>query len=875
MASGFFLLQKIAKAQRETMKEFKHGGHIRLIANKAGLSEKEILDFSANINPLGLPEWFRPVVSASLSDLINYPDPDCKPLVKALCDQWLLSPDEVLFGNGSTELLYIIPRAFSKKRAVIPVPSYADYATACQLAGLSVEKLTLLEEESFVLDAARLQKTLRGDELVFLGQPNNPTGISVNPNTIAVLADANPDTLFVIDEAFGDFVEGLDRLVDKHLDNVLVLCSLTKSFAIPGLRLGFVTAAKDKIDAIDRYLPPWSVNTIAQRVGEKAIRDARLIKRTRDYVKKERERLSKALRQLPGLYVYDGEANYLFVRMNRSDMDAPELASRLLEKGIAIRVCNNYDGLDNRFFRTAVRNAHDNTRLVEALETVLCKGHRNRQKKRTPAVMLQGTSSNAGKSIMTAALCRILLQDGYRVAPFKAQNMSLNSYVTGKGGEMGRAQVVQAQACRLKPDVKMNPVLLKPNSDTGSQVIVMGKPVDNMDVNRYIDYKPTAFEFVKEAYDTLASEYDVIVIEGAGSPAEVNLKHHDIVNMKMAEYANAPVFLVGDIDRGGVFASFIGTMEVLSEWERACMAGFIVNRFRGQKDLLNDAVDFTEQYTGLPTYGVVPYIKNLGLPEEDSVSFKNEILRDRDVGKTDAIDIAVLDLPHISNFTDFDSLKMEPDVKVRVIGNAQDLGTPDVVILPGSKNVIGDMDYLFKEGFAERIWTIANNGKTEIVGVCGGFQMLGKTIQDPYGIESGGNTMKGLSLLNITTSLEREKTLKAIKAKHLETGFELEGYEIHHGKTEGKETSPIIAGENEEVIGLRSQNGMIWGTYLHGVFDRDNFRRWFIDCQRKRRGMKPLGRITATYDLEPAFNRLADVVRKGLRIADIYKRIGL
>ena len=561
------------------MKEFKHGGHIRLIANKAGLSEKEILDFSANINPLGLPEWFRPVVSASLSDLVNYPDPHCKPLVTALCDQWRLSPDEVLFGNGSTELLYIIPRAFSKNRAVIPVPSYADYATACRLAGLSVEKLTLLEEESFVLDPARLQKAIRGDELVFLGQPNNPTGISLNPDTIAALATANPDTLFIIDEAFGDFVEGLDRFIDKHLNNVLVLCSLTKSFAIPGLRLGFVTAVKDKIDAIDRYLPPWSVNTIAQRVGEKAIRDAGLVKRTKAYVKKERERLLKALRRLPGLHIYEGEANYLFARMNRSDMDAPELASRLLKKGIAIRVCNNYDGLDNRFFRFAVKNTYENNRLAEALEAVLNVGQRNRQKKRTPAVMLQGTGSNAGKSIMTAALCRILLQDGYHVAPFKAQNMSLNSYVTEQGGEMGRAQVVQAQACRLKPDVRMNPVLLKPNSDTGSQVIVMGKPVGNMDVNRYIDYKPTAFEFVKEAYDALAAEYDVIVIEGAGSPAEVNLKHHDIVNMKMAEYAQAPVLLVGDIDRGGVFASFIGTMEVLSEWERACMAGFIVNRF--------------------------------------------------------------------------------------------------------------------------------------------------------------------------------------------------------------------------------------------------------------------------------------------------------
>ncbi len=846
-----------------------------MIANKAGLSQNEILDFSANINPLGLPEWFRPIISASLSDLVNYPDPDCAPVVKAVCDKWQLEPDEVLFGNGSTELIYTIPRAFDKKRAVIPVPSYSDYAAACELAGLSVERLPLLEDEGFILNPKRLQERLKGDEMVFLGQPNNPTGIFMDPKTIMDLAAANPETLFIVDEAFGDFVEGLDRLINKRLENILDLCSLTKIFAIPGLRLGFVTGEKTRIETIRALMPAWSVNTLAQRVGEMAIPDDAFILRTKALVNKERAQLKTALGKLPGLHVYEGAANYLFVRLNRSDLDAPGLAAGLLEKGIAIRVCDNYDGLDRRFFRVAVRKGRENARLVHALKTLLYPDKPVSHKKRPPAVMLQGTSSNAGKSIMTAALCRILLQDGYRVAPFKAQNMSLNSFVTDQGGEMGRAQVVQAQACRLKPDVRMNPVLLKPNSDTGSQVIVMGKPVGNMDVDRYIRYKPTAFEFVKKAYDTLATEYDVIVLEGAGSPAEVNLKHHDIVNMKMAEYAEAPVLLVGDIDRGGVFASFIGTMEVLSEWERACMAGFIVNRFRGQKDLLDDAIDFTRDYTGLPTFGVVPYIKHLGLPEEDSVSFKNHILKNSGTTKNDAIDIAVIDLPHISNFTDFDSLKLEPDVNVRVIGAAGDLGTPDVVILPGSKNVIGDIDYLFKEGFADRISAFAKAGGTEIVGVCGGFQMLGTDIRDPHGIESGGKTMKGLSLLDITTTLDREKTLKAITAKHLETGMELEGYEIHHGKTEGKEASPIISGQNGEIIGLRSHNGMIWGTYLHGVFDRDGFRRWFIDCQRKRRHMAPLGKIMATYDLEPAFNRLAEQVRKGLRIDDIYRRMGL
>ncbi len=343
--------------------------------------------------------------------------------------------------------------------------------------------------------------------------------------------------------------------------------------------------------------------------------------------------------------------------------------------------------------RIAVRTAEENERLCHALQDALGVTRKSVGRRMKPAVMLQGTSSNAGKSIMAAAFCRILLQDGYSVAPFKAQNMSLNSYVTRDGGEMGRAQVVQAQACRIDPDVRMNPILLKPSSDTGAQVILMGKPVGNMDVNTYIRYKPEAFTAVKEAYDSLASEHDVIILEGAGSPAEVNLKHHDIVNMTMARYARSPVILVGDIDRGGVFASFIGTMEVLAEWERALVAGFVINRFRGDKSLLDDAINYVERYTGRPTFGVVPYLQDLGLPEEDSVTFKSGPKEEtRPAG--DVVEIALIDLPHISNFTDFDSLRLEPDVHLSIVREPRDMGHPDVVILPGSKNVIGDLDYL-------------------------------------------------------------------------------------------------------------------------------------------------------------------------------------
>ena len=408
------------------------------------------------------------------------------------------------------------------------------------------------------------------------------------------------------------------------------------------------------IDRVRNQIPPWTVNTIAQAVGEKIVGDPEYGDTSREYTDDRRGELIETLNDISGLEVYPAEANYLLLRLKDESPTAPELAARLLsEDRIAIRVCDNFAGLDDSYFRIAVRSRDDNEKLCAALSRELgTVGHPTvSETRKTPALMLQGTSSNAGKSVLTAALCRIFMQDGYKVAPFKAQNMSLNSFVTRNGEEMGRAQVVQAQACRLDPDVRMNPVLLKPSSDVGSQVIVNGHPVGNMSADSYIDYKSTARDAAHKAYDSLATEYDLVVIEGAGSPAEVNLKKHDIVNMGMARYAGAEVLLVGDIDRGGVFASFIGTMEVMEEWERKHIAGFVVNRFRGLESLLDDAFRYTEEFTGKPVLGTVPMINDLGIPEEDSVSFKAG-LYEKEVPAGDHVVIGVIDLPHISNFTD-------------------------------------------------------------------------------------------------------------------------------------------------------------------------------------------------------------------------------
>jgi cobyric acid synthase CobQ len=447
--------------------------------------------------------------------------------------------------------------------------------------------------------------------------------------------------------------------------------------------------------------------------------------------------------------------------------------------------------------------------------------------------------------------------------------MSLNSYVTQDGGEMGRAQVVQAQACHIEPEARMNPVLLKPSSDIGCQVIVGGKPVGHMNVEEYIRFKPEAFRAAQEAYNSLSEEYDAIVLEGAGSPAEVNLKSHDIVNMNMARYARAPVLLVGDIDRGGVYASFVGTMEVLEEWERSLVAGFVVNRFRGRESLLREAHEYTERHTGKTVYGVVPFISQLGLPEEDSVTFKSTpAAKERDL--TEGVDIAVIDLPHISNFTDFDALRNEPDVTVRVVRSPRDLGSPDAIILPGSKNVLDDLACLRQSGIDKAILRQAHIA--EIVGICGGYQMLGTRIADPAGIESMREETQGLKLLELTTTMAAEKTLVRSVTTHC-SGHSVRGYEIHHGLSNGDGLPPVVVRSDGSVIG--SGTDLIWGTYLHGIFDADGFRRWFIDRLRKRRGLDPLGKICAPYNLEPALDRLAEVVRKSIRVSEIYQLMGL
>lgn len=503
-------------------------------------------------------------------------------------------------------------------------------------------------------------------------------------------------------------------------------------------------------------------------------------------------------------------------------------------------------------------------------------------------LMIQGTMSNVGKSVLTAGILRVLHQDGYRVAPYKSQNMALNSYITIDGLEMGRAQVMQAEAAGIIPDVRMNPVLLKPTSDVGSQVILLGKVSETMHAAEYFRKKKELIPVILNAYHALEKENDLIVIEGAGSPAEINLKQNDIVNMGLAEMVDAPVLLVGDIDRGGVFAQLYGTVSLLEELEKKRVKGFIMNKFRGDKSLLANGVDMLYDRCKIKTLGIIPYM-DLHLDEEDSLA---ESLR-RNISP-EKIDIAVILLPHISNFTDFRPLDNLSDISLRYVSEVSRLGNPDLIILPGTKNTMYDLLWLKKNGFYEKILDRFQKNASVILGICGGFQMLGEYLEDPDGVEEGG-IERGLGILPIRTYFRKTKVTTRVKGSVLPrsgffaalNGCDFGGYEIHMGRTERiaddladcqVQSFARLYHENEQhesvLDGFCKDNCL--GTYVHGLFEEGTFGLSLLQLLFDRKGIVWKGKPSMDYHRlkEREYDRLADLIRNNVDMDEIYRIIG-
>jgi adenosylcobyric acid synthase len=515
-------------------------------------------------------------------------------------------------------------------------------------------------------------------------------------------------------------------------------------------------------------------------------------------------------------------------------------------------------------------------------------------------LMVQGTASHVGKSLVTTALCRILKRRGFKVAPFKAQNMANNSFVTSRGGEIGRAQAVQALACGIEPQEEMNPLLLKPNSDHTSQIVLMGKPIATLSAMEYQERKSQFASQVFQALDDLRRQYDLVVIEGAGSPAEINMKEQDIVNMRVARTIQAPVVLVADIDKGGVFAQLVGTFELLDPQERDLVKTFIINKFRGDPQILQPGVTWLQERLNRKSLGVLPMIKDLDIEEEDSVALDDESLLANcltpDVSGTDRrqnqkLLVHIIRLPRISNFTDFQSLAKEPDVVIQYLERPLRHILPDLLIIPGTKSTIDDLEFLKQSAFAQHIRRCLSCG-VDVLGICGGYQMMGQKIEDPDHVESSVSSAEGLGLLPVTTVFHSTKTTVQVRAIHMESGQALAGYEIHMGQTRmlrGAQAQPLFKiverqGQAMEAydgcrMSVRHGDGLtsgIYGTYVHSLFDAAGFRRYFINVLRAKAALSPVPRQGAcsSLDVPCSFDRLADEFEKHLDLTLLGEILG-
>lgn len=833
------------------------------------------LDYSVNINPLGMPPRACAAAKHGVDQSTAYPDWKVEKLRDAVVSFLnrkfaAVAPEWITFGNGAADLIYRLMQVLRPQQVIVAAPAFAEYSVAAERVGAQLVPVYLPEAADFSFTPAVEAGFIRAIEAapsgsaVFLCNPNNPDGNVLRAEVlqrIAAVCEARNSWL-IVDECFLPFLRSeINYSMVPSLrafPHLVILRAFTKIYGMPGLRLGYMlTAAQALTDAVRATMTPWEINLPAQLAGVAALEETEFVEKTRALIRAERAFLVQMLPTLPyveKVYVPVSDANFILFR---TEQTAPDLKALLLEKGVLIRACGNYEGLDERYYRICVRTHEENLELIRRW-----RGARipERPDHRARAIMVQGTMSNAGKSLLVAGLCRIFHEDGYRVAPFKAQNMALNSFITDEGLEMGRAQVVQAEAAGIGPDARMNPILLKPTTDVGSQVIVRGVAQGNMTAREYYRNKRALLPVVRETYESLAEEYDIIVIEGAGSPAEVNLREDDLVNMGMAAIADAPVLLVGDIDRGGVFAQLLGTIELLEPEERARIRGLIINKFRGDKTILDPGLDILEARTGKAVLGVVPYL-DVAMEDEDSLSTALE-QRQAEGG----IDIAVIRLPRISNFTDFTALATEPGVSVRYVSSVRELGEPDVLILPGTKSTIRDLDWLRSTGLEAKILQKQARG-TLIVGICGGFQMLGSEVIDAGGVEGPvGARARGLGLLPLRTEFEAEKTrtqtrlvLEGLTGEFAAlNGQRVDGYEIHMGRT------------NHYIY---YQEGNVFGTYLHGFFDRDGLRNAFVERLCRRKGIDPEGREVVNYEAfkEAQFAKLSAALRASLDMARIYE----
>ena len=845
----------------------KHGGDI--FSYKESFGKEPIADFSANISPLGMSFKAKEAISAILQSedaFSRYPDPESRALRAALGKKYGLPSQNIVCGAGAADIIFRIARAFRAEKAIIAEPAFSEYRAALEKCGTrEIKSVFALESDGFLLKTV---PDTAETGIFFVCTPSNPAGAVLSEEFLCELAKKceKTGTILVIDACFCQFDAESDaaiksickKMADECIKNTIILGAFTKFYGLAGLRAGFALCSSEKIaKMIFSEGTPWALSSVAEAAATAALKDFDYEKEVLETVSAEKKYLLEELKKI-GIKKVWGRANFLLFRSHI------ELSARLLKRGLMIRDCSDFRGLGAGFFRIAVKNHRENELLVRALKAEIA------EKPPCRFIMVQGTMSNAGKSFLVAALCRIFREDGLKVAPFKAQNMALNSAVGADGGELGRAQAMQAEAAGILADSRMNPVLLKPTGAKTSQVIVNGKAIGEMTATEFFRKKQDFMPIVLKNLESLAAENDIIVIEGAGSPAEINLKENDIVNMALAKKIGAGVILVSDIDRGGVFAQLFGTVSLLESDEKALIKALVINKFRGDVSLLASGIEKIENLTGKKVLGIVPMLK-ISLDDEDSLA---ERLNTK--GKKGApIKIAVIKLPHISNFTDFAPFERRNDCDLRYFAEKSSLEafSPHFIIIPGTKNTIDDLIFLKNSGIFDSILDFyAKN--IPIAGICGGFQMMGSEICDFEGVESPVSRMESaLGIFGGKTEMKKQKTLSRTRGITPNfSGFfsciaqkSYSGYEIHSGISDFAKDFPAIAEKNA------------FGTYFHGFFDSDDVSSAIIEsiCAKFDIKCDENAKIQPYSEWkESQYSALSAAVRSALDVNEIYKIAG-
>ena len=820
-----------------------HGDDAARVAAASGRRVEDVLDLATSLNPAA-PD-VRPILARCLDGMRRYADASAA--TAALASALGVAPGRLLLTNGAAEAIALVAAELGAGEVVEP---------------------------EFSLYRRHLAEVAPGAGR-WRSNPNNPTGR---------LAPADAKAR-VWDEAFYALATGEWTRGDAE-GGAVVLGSLTKLFACPGLRVGYVLSEDEElVERLGLRQPRWSVGPLACEAVPLLLELADLPAFAR--------RVATLRRDLVGLLAGAGfeagpsDANFVLVE------GAPGLRDRLARRGVVVRDCSSFGLADA--VRVAVPAEEGLERLARALadggadageRTSARRGRPRREGARLRgALLVCGTSSDAGKSQIVTGLCRLLSRRGVRVAPFKAQNMSLNSFATRSGHEIGRAQGVQALAAGVEPEAAMNPVLLKPTGERRSQVVVMGRPTGELDAADYLAGRRAELApVVLGAFADLRSRFEVVIAEGAGSAAEINLLESDLSNLWLARETGMPAVVVGDIERGGVFASLYGTVRVVPAELARSVRGFVVNKFRGDPALLTSGIEELERRTGVPVLGVLPYVRGLSLDSEDSLGLVAALEGPGDPRETppgEALDVAVVALPHVANFTDVDALAIEANVSLRLVRSAAGLGDPDLVLVPGSKTTVRDLDWLRRTGLASAVTAAARRpGGPVVLGICAGYQMLGRTIRDD-GVESDAGEVAGLGLLAVETTFRAAKATRPRRGKGL--GAPVEGYEIRHGEPEpcpGSESvTPLLELADEFGAGPEgavAADGRVVGTSLHGLFESDAFRSAFLAEVAARRGRRfEASGVSFAAAREAQFDRLADLVEAHLDLEQVLDLVEL